>query len=253
MVRGDADLWPRLTAAFEARGFRPGAFEPFREALAAPAPEPLRPGDLEGSGLEALVRPFGVALAGRVGFLSFLHELRDEDALRAALEQIPGVRLIDIEATLSAAYGVYRQRMMWLWFIGLGAVVALVALRHRQWRPTVIACVPAVVAAAGTVGLLSLCGVPLNMLSLVALLMVVSMGVDYGVFLAESRRDARRLDASCLAVFVAGVSTALGFGMLAFSDQPPLYSIGLTSGIGVLLCLALAPTMCALITREPSR
>ena len=62
-----------------------------------------------------------------------------------------------------------------------------------------MAYLPAVLAAAGTVGLLSLLGESLNMLSLVALLMVVSMGVDYGVFLAENRHDARQLDATHLA------------------------------------------------------
>jgi predicted exporter len=76
--------------------------------------------------------------------------------------------------------------------------------------------------------------------------MVVSMGVDYGVFLAEHRRDPIARDATLLAVVLAGVSTILGFGLLALSSQPPLYHIGLTSAVGVLLCLLLAPTVCAL-------
>lgn len=245
-VREAVGLRERLRDAFVAAGFRAEAFAPFGEALAAPPPEPLVPGDLTGTPLEPLVRPFRVTLDDRVGFVSFLHDLRDEAALRAAIDGVPGARLVDIERAITGAYGAYRERMMRLWLIGLLAVLVLVGLRHRSLRKTAIAYVPAVLAAAGTVGLLSLCGVTLNMLSLVALLMVVSMGVDYGVFLAESHRDARRLDATHLAVFVAGVSTALGFGLLALSDQPPLRSIGLTSGLGVLLCLVLAPTTCAL-------
>jgi predicted exporter len=32
----------------------------------------------------------------------------------------------------------------------------------------------------------------------------------------------------------------LGFGLLALSEQPALFCIGLTSGVGVLMCLVLA-------------
>ncbi len=78
--------------------------------------------------------------------------------------------------------------------------------------------------------------------------MVVSMGVDYGVFLAEAEPGSAELEATHLAVFVAGTSTLLGFGLLAFSDQPPLFSIGLTAGIGVSLCFVLAPTLNALLS-----
>ena len=48
----------------------------------------------------------------------------------------------------------------------------------------------------GTLALASLLGMGLNMLSLVALLMVVSMGVDYGVLLAENRDDERAFAAT---------------------------------------------------------
>ena len=82
------------------------------------------------------------------------------------------------------------------------------------------------------------------MLSLVALLMVVSMGVDYGVLLAEcSDDDDGALEATLFAVFVAAVSTVLGFALLSFSRQPALSSIGWTAGVGVLMCLVLAPSV----------
>ena len=163
-----------------------------------------------------------------------------------------GARLVDIEAVLSGAYVSYRQRMIWLLSLGLMAVVGLVSLRHRALRPTLMALCPALLAAAGTVGILSLAGQQLNLLSLVALLMVVSMGVDYGVFLAETCARPNALRATHLSVFVAGVSTILGFGLLAFSDQPALFSIGSTAGLGVLLCLLLAPTTCTLLRPRTS-
>jgi predicted exporter len=80
---------------------------------------------------------------------------------------------------------------------------------------------------------------------------VVSMGVDYGVFLGEVRGDPQALRATWLAVLVSGLSTILGFGMLALSDHPSLRSIGLAAGLGVFFSLALAPTLHLLLHPRP--
>ena len=250
VFRRDATLPARLDRALEAHGFVPAAFEPWRTFLGSPAPAPLRYPDLAASPLASMAAPFRFTYPGGVGYVTFLHELRDERALADALAAVDGGRMIDVAATLSGAYGAYRERLLQLWAVGLGAVLALVALRHRKLLATTIAYVPAVLGAAATAGALSLLGMELNMLSLVALLMVVSMGVDYGVFLAEHRRDPQQLQATLLAVTLAGLSTILGFGLLAFSSQPPLYHIGLTSAVGVLMCLSLAPAVCAVATRS---
>lgn len=250
VARSDVQLWPRLERAFAKHQFVASAFEPWRDLLAAEAPAPLTFADLANGPLASMVQPFRFTWSGGVGFVSFLDELIDEQGLRDAFATIAGADLIDITGTLSSAYGAYRERLLQLWLIGLGAILLLVATRHRALRPTLTAYLPAVLGAAGTAGILALCGLALNMLSLVALLMVVSMGVDYGVFLAEHRDDAKARAATLLAVVLAGTSTILGFGLLALSSQPPLFHIGLTSAVGVLLCLLLAPTVCALMTPQ---
>jgi hypothetical protein len=244
-VRGDETLWPRLRRILVAEGFVAERFQPFAEALAAPPPPVLTWSDLVASPLVQLVRPFLLHLEGgepSVAVLSFLHGIGDEAALRRDLEEV-GARLLDVRGVLTGAYTAYRAKMTALLPFGVVAICLLVFLRHRRLRPTLTTCLPPLLAAAGTVAILALAGIPLNLLSLVALLMVVSMGVDYGVFLAEAERDPKVLDATHLAVFVAGLSTILGFGLLAMSEQPPLRTIGLTAGIGILLCLVLAPTM----------
>jgi predicted exporter len=43
----------------------------------------------------------------------------------------------------------------------------------------------------------------------------------------------------------------LSFGTLAISSQPPLRAIGLTTGIGILLALLLAPVSLLLLRLEP--
>ena len=80
------------------------------------------------------------------------------------------------------------------------------------------------------------------------------MGVDYGVFLAESGRGRASLSevsATMLSLGLACISTVLAFGLLAMSSNPALRAIGLTTGIGVLSSLILAPSV-LLLLRQPS-
>jgi predicted exporter len=100
---------------------------------------------------------------------------------------------------------------------------------------------PAVLAAGASLGALALCGFNIGLLHVVALLLVLSMGVDYGVFLAETRDAPEAFAATVLSVLIACLSTVLAFGLLAMSASPALQAIGLTVGLGVLLSLVLAP------------
>ncbi len=248
-ARGE-EVWPRLRAALAAHGFRADAFAEAQASLATEPPAPLTWAALESSAMAPLVRSFRVTLGERVGFVSFLHELADEAAVQSRLAAIDGARLVDIEAVLSRAYGAYRADMSRLLGGGLVAVLLLVLLRHRALRPTAIAYLPAVLAAAAAMGVVALLGVELNTLSLVALLFVVCLGVDSGVFLAEVRGDRGALEATLLAVAVSGVTTSWSFLLLACSGQPSLAGIGLTAGVGTLCALLVAPTVCVLLTVE---
>jgi predicted exporter len=240
IVRGDATLWPRLRETLTAAGFVADAFQPFAEALARPAPPPVVASDLLATPLASLVRPFRLEVPEGAILLNFVRGLRDEPALRARLAGISGAQLLDIEGALTQALAAYRASMTTLLAFGLLAVVLLVIARHRAVRPVVISCLPALLGAAGTVAVLALAGVALNLLSLVALLMIVSMGVDYGIFLAEDETQPGAHDVTYLSVSLAAVTTVLGFGLLALSEQPALFSIGLTSAVGILMCLVLA-------------
>jgi predicted exporter len=239
-VRADPTLWPRLHAELTAAGFVATAFAPFADDLAAPPPPPLVPADLRDTPLQSLVRPFRAEGPHGIAYLSFLRGLRDEGALRQRLQAIDGALLLDIEDALGGALADYRTRMQELLLLGLGAVVLVVAARHRRWRATLTACVPALLGAAATLAVLGLGGVDLNLLALVALLMVVSMGVDYGIFLVDGAESAAARAATRSSIVLASLTTALGFGLLALSEQPALFRIGATSGIGILWCMVLA-------------
>jgi predicted exporter len=252
VLREDPSLWARTAAVLQREGFVAERFTAFRDALAAPAPAPVVWSDLAGTPLASVVRPFRMQLDdGRVAMLSFLREVHDEAALRARIASLEGARVVDIEGVLTSALAAYRERMATLLAIGVLAVVVLVAVRYRRRRAIVLACVPALLGAVCTVAILALLGIDMNLLSLVALLMVVSMGVDYGIFLAEDRDDEESRNATQLGVLVDGLTTMFGFGLLALSRQPALLTIGTTAGVGVSCSLVLALSFGALAAPRP--
>lgn len=237
------ELPQRLAAAFTGEGFTAGAFTRFFSDMSE-VPGPLRLADLQGSPLADLVRSFRVELAGSqptVAVLSLVRGVSEGAALARRLEAAPGSHYFDQSATMASAYGRYRERTLELMLFGLVGVFALVWLRYRRLGLALAAFGPAVLAAGATLGSLALAGVTVGLLHVVALLLVLSMGVDYGVFLAESRADPAGFAATLLSVLVACASTVLAFGLLAMSASPALQAIGLTVGIGVLLSLLLAP------------
>ncbi len=250
-IRTAPALWERLSGEAEAQGFRREALAPFQEALSAPLPAPLRWEDLAETNLAPLVRPFHVTLGDRVGYVSFLHDVGDPDVVRDAVAGIEDASFVDQGAVMGEANRVFQRRALLLLIVGLAVVFVILVSRYRDLRRAAAAFVPAVLAACVTVATLTAVGVRLDLISLTALLMVVSIGVDYGVFLvdAEAHGD-RDVRAALLSVSVACVSTVLGFGVLALSKFPILFSIGLTAGVGVTTSALLAPAALLLIRRH---
>jgi len=234
-----ADAMSRTNAALEAEGFVPTLFAPAAEAL---------DGELEALTWETLPEPVrGIARSFRVDtedgvvLLTFVHGTADLEALTEKVEAIDGVRLFDQSALMQSAYGGFRTRTLQLVGLGLVAVFLLVFGRYRKLGPALAAFLPAVIAAGVTLALLALLGQHANLLHLVTLLLVLSMGVDYGVFLVEGDAHERGGAASLVSVIVACASTMLSFGALAMSESPAMQAMGLTAAIGVLTSLLLAP------------
>jgi predicted exporter len=247
-LRDAPRLWPRLREALEAEGFVPSLFEPFRDELAA-SPEPLTWDELAASPLGSLVSSFRVDLdGGRVAFVT-LTRGADPDAVEARLAGLEGVRLFDQARFLQDAYGGFRTRTLEMIGVGLVAVFLIVLARYRRLGPALAAFVPAVLAAATALATLVLLGYEANLMHLVALLLVLSMGVDYGVFMVESRHHEEGPAPTVVSLLVACVSTVLSFGLLAMSANPALRALGLVTGLGVLLSLLLAPTAWLLLAR----
>lgn len=170
-----------------------------------------------------------------VVMLNGLHAGSDLASLSREATQVPGVRWIDRTADISSHLAHYRRQMAMLWLGGLIAVTIVLFIRYRRdaWR----AVLPTVLASLLTLIGLSALGESFQLFTVLALLLLLGMGVDYGIFLIEHQDDS----ASWLAVSLGAASTLLAFGLLALSATPALHSFGLTLLLGIALVWALSP------------
>lgn len=238
-----------LKIAFE-MGFSEASFRPFLRELEA---EPMAPLDYETFSRSVAGRwaeSFRVDLGneGQVGFISFLGGVRKPEAIQARAESLEDVIWFDRARIYLEANRSYRERTVWGLVVGFAVVLTLVGLRYRELSSTALSLVPASMAVLFTAGVLGLLGFALNVVALTALLMVFSMGVDYGVFLSERSVDR---SATLLSVGVAWASTLAGFGLLALSEHPAMQTIGMAASIGVSATLVFAVAVLVLVDAGP--
>jgi predicted exporter len=210
------------------------------DSLARPdfAALPLTLSDLRGMPAAALpMRTWLGRHDGREGSIVLLNGV-DPDALAVladAAADLDGVRFVDRSADISALLGRYRAGIgEWL-VAGYAGVLLLLLWRYRgvAWR----AWLPTVLGSLLTLAIFGWAGWPVQLFGVLALLLLLGMGVDYGIFLVEHPGDG----SAWLAVALAGISTLLAFGLLALSATPALHAFGLTMLLGELSIWLITP------------
>ena len=247
MFTRDPTLPARFEAALSAGGFVASAFRPLDETYAAPGSGALTLDAIRWSPLADLVRPFRVTVGKEVALVTPLGGVRDLGTIAARLGDLHDVFVLDQRAFLQDAYGRIRTRTLEMIGVGLIVVFLIVHLRYRRVRLSLAAFLPAVLAVATTLALLALRGTPLNLMHLVGVLMVLSMGADYAIFVVESRDHPEELGATLVSLIVAMASTVLSFGLLGMSANPALAALGITAGLGTLLSVVFAPAALVLL------
>jgi len=196
------------------------------EFLASPASEPWRHLWLgERNGVCASI----VALRGM--------DNKASQQVMLAAGGMPGVQWVDKVAEISSVLGRYRAYMGW---VVLGAYAVVFALlyhryRGRTWR--VMA--PTALASIATLAMLGFASQDLQLFHVLALMLLLGVGVDYGIFMQE--HPERRDRTPWLAVGLSAANTILSFGLLGLSATPALQAFGLTMLMGTTLVWLLAP------------
>ncbi len=127
------------------------------------------------------------------------------------------------------------------------AIVLLVSVLFRDWKRILASLIPVVTGLLAMFGLMAMLGMSLNLFNVVAAILIIGLGVDYGIFMVH-RMAAGADHATVLAVMVSGLTTLAGFGALLLGRHPSLRSIGTSVSIGIgfamVAALWIVPAAC---------
>ena len=213
----------------------------FEGAPDLPSPEApfLTPAQLPRDGPLALVHALMPDDAGPPLQLVLLNGLTAPAALREAIEPLPGVQLVSLADDWSGVFATYRRYAVELLALSAGLMLPLLLWRYG-WRGAIRIMLPSAAAAGLAAPLAALAGVTFTFFNAMALVLVLSIGVDYAIFCRETSRQHRPI--TLLAVALAALSTILSFGLLSLSQVFAVHAFGVTVLAGILVAFLLAPT-----------
>lgn len=205
--------------------------------------QPLDVGALLESGALPLARTLRLSQTpGEVVQMMPLIGVVDVPAV-AALAEDESVFLVDHERDISQSLAANRSLALRLLATSVAMIGLVLAARYDFRRAMRVAGVP-VIAALAAPPLAALFGAAFTFFSVMGMILIFAIGLDYALFCAESGarqsgdEDLRRIT---LANGLSALSTMMAFGLLSLSSMPVVHSFGLTALIGILLAFVLSP------------
>ncbi len=241
-VRNDAGYRESMRAALVRNGFDVAMFhlKPLSETAQL---QPLTCKDFQHSDVGGLLNNFFFREADASFIVNLVKPGTDGDLLLDALpDRKNPVRFqqVDLYNMLVSNSQLETLKLI---LIGIAVIFLVLILYQRNVVKSITSVFPAVGATALTLGFLRTWNDTLNIMHVISLLLVLSMGVDYGIFISDNFKpgaDRSKLSIAGLSVLISSLTTLLAFGGLIISGNVALNSIGYTVGFGIFASSALA-------------
>jgi predicted RND superfamily exporter protein len=131
-------------------------------------------------------------------------------------------------------------------------VIAVLFFSFRSWRGIILPLLTVLFSGVLTMGIMSVLGVPLNVMSSAVPVLLIAVGSAYGIhvlnnYYQNSRKisdkkelTVRMMKEVGLPVLMAGLTTVAGFISNVVADISPIKTYGIFTAVGVMLALAIA-------------
>lgn len=174
---------------------------------------------------------------GRSGVLVPVSGVTQRAAVAAMANGLPGVSWVDRKTRIDTLFAFYRTLLGGLLAAALVAITLSYALR-LGWRRGLVSMLPSLLSLGAGLAALAISGHSLNVFSVLALVLVLGIGINYTLFFSNPRGTPIT---SLLAVMLAMTTTLLTLGMLVFSSTQAIASFGIVLCSGIFTAFVLAP------------
>lgn len=165
-----------------------------------------------------------------------------DEALAALAGSVPGCAWVDRRSDFSQLFGEVRKSVT----VTLAAAGAAIILAYGFACGPLRALgllIPCALSIASGIAALGWAGMPVNIFSLFALILILGIGIDYSLFFGSRQRDS---EATLFAVVTAMLTTVASLGILVFSRTAAVANFGLALTTGVFAAFLASPVTLAL-------
>lgn len=159
-------------------------------------------------------------------------------SLAATAERLgDGVSFVNTTGEISASLALWRETLSVVLVLSFALMAVILAVIYRARAVRMV--LPVAFSVVTVLGVMGWAGLPLTLFTVMPLVLVLALGVDYAVMLYGNPGNRTGV----FSVFLAAVSTILSFGLLAFSATPALHLFGVTLAVGISAVLVLTLVM----------
>lgn len=168
-----------------------------------------------------------------------LSNIKNIQALEQLAEQSPDLYFINKVDKVSELFSSYRQLATYMLLLACLAILILLSIKYKLLIACHVVLAPLLAASVAIIITILVTG-SFNLFSTLALFLVFGIGIDYGIFYAESQSRSIYIH---LAVTLSATTTFLSFGLLSLSETPAIHAFGLTMLTGILTVFLLSPIL----------
>lgn len=169
-------------------------------------------------------------------------EIKNVDKLRELAADTPWLEWVDQVDDTSDLLKTFRLKSSWLLLFAYFLVFLLLTLRYRIRGALGVVMAP-LLGSMMTLAILVSLNYQINVFNIMGALLVLGIGIDYSLFLRESKKNAHE---TWVAIALSAVTTILAFGLLSLSETFAIQSFGVSVLLGISFCLLLAPLLVTL-------
>jgi predicted exporter len=236
----------RVEEALKGLPFTPGLFAPFvADVESARTQPPLERKAFQHTAFGARVGSLMFEREGRWTAVVPVRGVQDRTNVADAVAgwKLPAVTYVDLKAESNRLMTAYRDRTFLIVLGGLVVIGVVLAAGMQSVSLLWPILFPIVSALAVVAAVLNLSGESMSLFHIATFLLVVGLGLDYGLFFNRPEESEEERSRTLYGLLVCSTTTVLVFGVLAGSSIPVLHAIGITAAIGSFCCLLFAGLM----------
>lgn len=234
-------------------GFKKDIFAPFLNSLKQEK-KGFSINDFDNTALKKLIESKVVFQKNKVLILTTLHiknESMTKEIISTIKSNINGAVFLDKKYFIKKMTSHVSTEFKRLFIFAAVSMIVVLGLFFRNFKIVVITICPVFLSAFITAGILGLAHIPINLISMIFIIFVFGVGVDFSIFLMnhELRKADNERHITASAVLLCAMTTTGAFACLAFARHGALFSIGVAGLTGMITSLILALVLIPSLTQ----